>query len=93
MHRGYQPLTPANNMYLKQIWDQDYFEAHRMKVTKGKFILYLLPRFLNSFSLREITFKIIKHNHQVIIYRFIERKNLYNVQPTIRVIYEEEKFP
>ncbi|KAJ8299160.1 hypothetical protein KUTeg_023220 [Tegillarca granosa] len=36
MHRAYQPLTPANNIFLKRRWDQDYFETHRKKVLAAK---------------------------------------------------------
>ena len=30
--RGYQSLTPANNMILKRKWDQTRFDMHRTKV-------------------------------------------------------------
>ncbi|KAK3102620.1 hypothetical protein FSP39_012714 [Pinctada imbricata] len=32
MHRAYQPLTPANNIFLRKRWDQNFYEAHRNKV-------------------------------------------------------------
>ena len=55
--RGYQSLTPANNMILKRKWDQSRFDMHRMKVWVFLFMLisedmifiqyeYLLPLLL-----------------------------------------------
>ncbi|XP_071105017.1 sperm axonemal maintenance protein CFAP97D1-like [Haliotis cracherodii] len=39
MHRAYQPVTPANNIYLKQRWDQDIFYTHRRKVEAAKAVI------------------------------------------------------
>ncbi|XP_060083461.1 sperm axonemal maintenance protein CFAP97D1-like [Ylistrum balloti] len=36
MHRAYQPLTPANNIFLKRLWDENYFKTHRRKVVAAK---------------------------------------------------------
>ncbi|XP_071121154.1 sperm axonemal maintenance protein CFAP97D1-like [Mytilus edulis] len=36
MHRAYQPLTPANNIYLRKRWDQSHYDAHRKKVFAAK---------------------------------------------------------
>ncbi|XP_033751288.1 uncharacterized protein CFAP97D1-like [Pecten maximus] len=36
MHRAYQPLTPANNIFLKRLWDEKYFKTHRRKVVAAK---------------------------------------------------------
>lgn len=38
MHRAYQPLTPANNIYLRQRWDQEFYEEHRKKISLGGYI-------------------------------------------------------
>lgn len=36
MHRAYQPLTPANNIFLRKRWDQAHFEMHRQKRENGE---------------------------------------------------------
>ncbi|KAL5006217.1 hypothetical protein ScPMuIL_015023 [Solemya velum] len=36
MHRAYQPLTPANNIFLRKRWDQAHFEMHRQKRENAK---------------------------------------------------------
>lgn len=38
MHRAYQPLTPANNIYLRQRWDQEFYEEHRKKISLGWYL-------------------------------------------------------
>ncbi|XP_062619866.1 sperm axonemal maintenance protein CFAP97D1-like [Saccostrea cucullata] len=39
MHRAYQPLTPANNIYLRQRWDQEFYEEHRKKISLAKSVI------------------------------------------------------
>ncbi|XP_078332375.1 sperm axonemal maintenance protein CFAP97D1-like [Crassostrea virginica] len=39
MHRAYQPLTPANNIYLRQRWDQEFYEEHRKKISQAKSVI------------------------------------------------------
>ena len=43
MHRAYQPVTPTNNIFLKQRWDQEIFKAHRKKVLKAKAVIDNYP--------------------------------------------------
>ncbi|XP_050409648.1 uncharacterized protein CFAP97D2-like [Patella vulgata] len=39
MHRAYQPITPANNLYLKQNWDRDVYRYHRKRVQAAKAVI------------------------------------------------------
>ena len=43
MHRAYQPVTPTNNIFLKQRWDQEVFKAHRKKVLAAKSVIDNYP--------------------------------------------------
>lgn len=54
MHRAYQPLTPANNIFLKRLWDEKFFKTHRRKVLAGSYKVFVrqflsVTSFLRSF--------------------------------------------
>jgi hypothetical protein len=44
--RGYQSLTPANNMILKRKWDQSRFDLHRTKVWMFLYINIIIMIFI-----------------------------------------------